>query len=47
MLADEIGLPIYWEIELTGKARNFPFSMEFLDSRVSEEGILVISFLTN
>lgn len=40
MLAEDSGLPVYDKIILTGQIRSSPFSLEFLGSRISYEGIL-------
>lgn len=46
-LADVNGLPIYGKIELTGRLRNFQFTMEFMVSRVADESVVGMAFLTS
>ena len=44
-MADGSGLPIYGSIRLEGRLRNVKFEADFLVSRISDDGILGMSFL--
>ena len=44
-MADGSGLPIYSHIKLEGRLRNVKFEAEFLVCRISDDGILGMSFL--
>ena len=44
-MADGSGLPIYGSIRLEGRLRNTKFEADFLVSRISDDGILGMSFL--
>lgn len=46
-LADDSGLPTYGKIELAERLRNFPFTIEFLVSRLLDQRILKMAFLTD
>lgn len=45
-LADRSGLSLYGRVPLEGRIRNSSFAIEFLVSRISDNGILGIPFLT-
>ena len=44
-MADGSGLPIYGRLTLEGRLRNVPFEATFLVCKISDEGILGMSFL--
>ena len=44
-MADGSGLPIYGSLRLEGRLRNVKFAADFLVSRISDDGILGMSFL--
>lgn len=37
--------PGVWNVELTGRIRNSPFTVDFVTSRISDKGILLMVFL--